>query len=163
MADKQKTRDRIIIAVVVIVALLAFYYFSSKKNSNEDCLTPPANEMNIMGHKNLALHIHPELIIQINGENQTIPANMGLFNNVIRPIHTHDEPGILHIESLCSRVFRLGEFFSIWGKTFNQQCIFEYCADKGDLKMHVNGKENMEFQDYIMQDNDKILIEYNSK
>ena len=54
----------------------------------------------------------------------------------------------------------LGYFFKVWGKTFNKDCIFDYCTDKGTLKMFVNGKENFDFENYFMHDKDEILIEY---
>ena len=167
--SKNKKKTNILLIILGILFIISLYYFLNRDNNlniNQDdsnCLTLPANEMNIIGHKNLALHIHPELQIIINGENYFIPPNIGLFNNIMRPIHTHDEPGILHIEAPCQRNFKLEEFFEIWGKTFNNECIFEYCANNGTLKVTVNGKEKAEFQNYIMQDKDEIVIEYNSR
>ena len=54
---------------------------------------------------------------------------------------------------------RLGRFFEIWGKTFSQDCIFDKCAGpQNQLTMLINGKENFEFESYIMRDGDKIEI-----
>ena len=147
---------------VLIIIFVAWAIFSAISSSNS-CETAEAKKMNIDGHKNLALHIHPNLKIIIDGRNETIPANIGLTQNVMKPIHTHDASGKLHIEGLCVRNFTLRDFFSIWEKQFNAKCIFNYCTDKGELKMSVNGKENFEFENYSMKDNDDILIEYISK
>jgi hypothetical protein len=50
----------------------------------------------------------------------------------------------------------------VWGKNFNSSCIFEYCnGPDGKLTMTVNGKENFEFERYVMHDKDQIIIKYN--
>ena len=47
------------------------------------------------------------------------------------------------------------------GKTFSKDCIFEYCSGAdGTVKMFVNGKENTEFENYLINDKDKIEIRY---
>lgn len=54
---------------------------------------------------------------------------------------------------------RLGRFFEIWRKQFTKDCIFDTCdGSGGKLKMLVNGRENFEFENYIMRDRDKIEI-----
>jgi hypothetical protein len=107
------------------------------------------------------LHWHPELSIKILGEAQEIPQGLGL-TPVEMPIHTHDEHGIIHLEFsgvVRKDDLRLGEFFKIWGKTFNHDCIFDKCSgSEGRLKMLINGRENAEFGDYMMRDKDKIEI-----
>lgn len=159
-----KTKNLIIITLgAVLLILLAFYLTNSGSKGLENCQTIPAKEMNIEGHQNLALHIHSSLKITINEIQQEIPENIGLSPTLMRPIHTHDTSGYLHIESPCPRGFTLREFFEIWEKNFNNTCIFDYCTDKGELKMYVNNIENNEFENYIMKDKDEILIEYISK
>ncbi len=123
------------------------------------------------------VHWHPHLVIRVNGNNVPIPANIGLsvgravdtqlgMDRGMAPSHSHEPDGIIHIETLNARalpeVFTLGYFFYVWDKQFNKNCIFEYCTDKGTLKMTVNGKENTEFDQYVMRDKDQIEIEYTS-
>ena len=107
------------------------------------------------------IHWHPELKIKILGEYQEIPANIGI-GVVHQTIHTHDADGVIHIEptgAVREDDIRLGRFFEIWGKTFNKDCIFDKCSGaEGDLKMLVNGKQNFEFENYVMRDGDKIEI-----
>ncbi len=55
---------------------------------------------------------------------QVIPANVGLGSNCIRPIHTHDGSGTLHVETDQNRDYTLADFFLIWGKVFNSSGIF---------------------------------------
>ena len=145
--------------VVVFVVLVVNKYLNDNSLGREK----PAEEINIGGHTNLALHIHSELEIYINGVKQIIPANIGVSNLYMRPVHTHDISGEIHIEGPCKRDFVLGDFFKIWGKEFNSQCIFEYCKDNGSMSVFVNGIENNEFENIVLRDHQEIRIDYNSK
>lgn len=121
------------------------------------------------------IHFHPNLTIILNGQKQTIPANIGITigNNIdnevsgmrMSPIHTHDDTGKLHVEvanpSIKPEVTTLGYFFKVWGKTFNSSCVFEFCnGPAGRLRVFVNGKENSDFERYSMKDGDEIVIQF---
>lgn len=134
----------------VILLTLGTWFFISKTS---------APDSEVIAQR--GLHWHAELNIKIFGEIQDIPANIGL-NPFERPIHTHEPDSIIHMEfsGLVKKDdVKLGEFFKIWGKTFNQNCIFNQCTgESGRLKMLVNGVENPEFENYSMHDGDKIEI-----
>ena len=108
------------------------------------------------------LHWHAELSINVLGQPQEIPAGIGLVGLPHNPLHTHDRDSVIHLEfagKVMASDLRLGKFFQIWGKQFNKDCIFDKCSgEAGQLKMLVNGKENGEFENYVMQDGDKIEI-----
>lgn len=122
------------------------------------------------------VHWHPELAIYIKGQKQVVPANIGIgmqyagyprFDPMMgmTDMHTHDDSGTLHWEVMKGPVtkddVRIGSFFRIWGKTFSKDCIFEYCnSSDGTIKMFVNGEENGEFENYLVNDKDKIEIRY---
>lgn len=112
------------------------------------------------------IHWHPILNILIDGELQELPADIGITSSVHYPTHTHDDSnvGVVHMENKnpTRETVTLGYFFEVWRKTFNKDCIFDYCTDEGELKMYVNDEINYDFETYFMQDNDNILIEYNS-
>jgi plastocyanin len=109
------------------------------------------------------IHWHPELSISIKGKQIEIPEGIGL-GAVEHSIHTHDTSGKLHLEFagvVRKDDIRLKEFFKIWGKKFDSTCIFDSCNGKdGTVKFFVNGKENSEFENYVMHDGDKIEIRY---
>ena len=149
------------ILVLGIIIGLLFWGMNSLIGESKECKTAPVTEVNIGSHTNLKLHIHSNLKIIIDGVEQQIPPNIGVSPGILRPVHTHDEPGKIHIEGLCAREFSLGEFFSVWGETFNSSCIFDKCG--GELKFFVNGKENSEFERVILRDDQEIFIEYKSK
>lgn len=110
-------------------------------------------------NKDVIMHIHPKIEIFIDGQQITIPANIGidpkLWKNrtlehygmpmpemqempYMSPLHTHDTSGVIHVESTANRVYTLGEFFDVWGVQFNETCIFDRCSNSNTV-MLVNG------------------------
>ena len=107
------------------------------------------------------VHWHAKLNIYIEGELLTIPANVGLTGAEVHPavIHTHDIDNILHKEGPAD--LTLGNFFEVWEQTFTSTCILEFCDNSThQLRMTVNGIDNMEYGDYVFQDQDVIEIDY---
>lgn len=129
-----------------------------------------------VGLPNNPIHWHPKLEIKINGEKITIPSDIGIGSRYsssrhydsmmsMTNMHTHDSSGTLHWEVMMRpprpEDLYLGNFFEVWGKTFNNQCIFEFCNDNNSaVKMLVNGELNDEYEKYIVRDGDKIEIVY---
>lgn len=112
-------------------------------------------------HAKLVMHIHPRLEVRIKGEVQEIPANIGVLPTCMRPLHTHDGSGTLHVEFPTRRDVPLAEFFRVWEKPFNREQIFEFRnGPEGTVKMFVNGEANEEFENYIIHDEDRIEIIY---
>ena len=159
---------------IVILALIIWGIMALNPKSN-------IGELNVnLSGKNVSIplepvHWHPHLPIKINGERIDIPKNIGIsIGNTVdtdmgmdmgmAPAHTHTADGIIHLEnnnpSKKPETLALGYFFYVWDKQFSSSCIFDYCTDKGELKMYVNGEENTEFENYIMGDLDEIIIEY---
>ena len=110
------------------------------------------------------MHIHSYLEIEIEGKNIVIPPNIGLLPGKHNAIHTHEEDKYIHVESPVTRTFYLKEFFEVWEKTFNEQCIFQYCKDAThDLKVYVDEKEDNRFGDIVLEDKQHIKIVYSKK
>lgn len=89
------------------------------------------------------LHIHQHLDIFIGGRKVPVPAGIGIAadDSFIAPLHTHDESGIIHVESDVKRTFTLGQFFDVWGVRLDAQCIGGYCTGEGrSLSAFVNGE-----------------------
>ncbi|HSB46615.1 MAG TPA: hypothetical protein VLD37_01275 [Candidatus Bilamarchaeum sp.] len=112
----------------------------------------------------LQLHIHPWLEIWIDGKNESIPANIGIDGGGIRVIHTHDETGKIHVESPWPHEFYLKDFFYIWGKRFDSECIFEFCTDANHtLDVYVDGARSGLYGDIPLEDGQKIKIVYSGR
>lgn len=138
----------------MVLFVVFIVYLSIGSPSTENIL-----EYNLKAHTNLAMHIHPWIEIEIEGEKIDIPANIGISDRGMRVIHTHDGSGELHIESPYEHQFYLRDFFTIWGKSFNSKCILDYCVDEDhDIVMIVNGLQSSEFENLPLRDQDKIKI-----
>ena len=139
------------IIVLGVVALIVWAIASAPKTPEEEIISRNG------------IHWHPEISIIINGEEQEISAGIGL-GAVHNPMHTHDPDGVIHLEfsgTVRENDIRVDKFFGTWKKEFNSECIFDFCnGPDGSVRMSVNGEENTEFDNYIMQDEDTIEIRY---
>ncbi|MBF6228759.1 hypothetical protein [Nocardia abscessus] len=63
-------------------------------------------------------HYHAHLDVIVYGQPVTVPALVGIDDErkMGSPLHTHDETGIIHIESGEDIPFTLGQFFTEWGQ-----------------------------------------------
>ena len=139
----------IFILIVVGIVALIVWGISSGAAKAEECRTAPATEIYIESHTNLMSHAHAQLLISVGGVNQEVPTNIGVLPNIMRPVHTHDSSGKLHIEAPCVRDLTLGDFLDIWGKKF-----------EGNPQASINGQEINDFENYVLKDGDNIFIDY---
>lgn len=141
---------------VILVGIGIGVWFFWPKSQNTDSEVVARN----------GLHWHSNLTINILGDYQDIPAGIGLAGLPHKPMHTHDRDNVIHMEFaglVLKKDIKLGKFFQAWGKTFNKECIFDKCSGgQGTLKMLVNGSENLEFDNYMMKDEDKIEIVFDA-
>lgn len=96
-----------------------------------------------------AYHVHAHLAIFSNGTAVRVPAGIGipgpqqvqngfvLGGKCLYWLHTHDATGIVHIESPVTRVYTLGDFFDIWGRSLSST---QAGTAKGTVTVFVNGK-----------------------
>ena len=61
------------------------------------------------------IHFHINLQLYKEGKAISLAKNIGIKDSCLYWLHTHEEEGIIHIESPIIRSFTLGEFFDIWG------------------------------------------------
>ncbi len=142
-------------SVLILIGAVFFLSNGEKANVPED---------QILARN--GLHWHPKVTVTIKGEKQEIPANIGL-GAVHGKIHTHDQDnkeGVVHMEMqgvVTKDDTKLGKFFQVWGKDFNSTKLFDKTnGSDGTIKMLVNGRENKEFENYLMKDRDDVEIKY---
>ena len=89
------------------------------------------------------LHHHDHLDIYIKGQKVVVPQDIGLSNEAEVPTHTHDQSGIIHIETVDANFNpTLGLFFDVWGVSFTQNNLGGYTVDeKNKLIVFINGKQ----------------------
>ncbi len=101
----------------------------------------------------LLFHIHSHLQIYVNGAHKLIPYGIGIVapydltasqdgpfasdGKAIYWLHTHDESGVIHIESPVRRGFTLGNFFDMWGQPLSPDQVG---PAHGTVTAFVNGQ-----------------------
>jgi hypothetical protein len=174
----------IVPALIILAVIVGVIYIQTRGGSTTSGILPPTGAQDYetvlgtnfacLGTESLFLHIHPWLQIIINGKNVTIPAGIGIKNPVqiatyngepefsggastcYEPVHTHDDSGLIHIESPTNVNYTLGEFFTDWSLTYqyaivngahepivlNQTDILGYKVNSSStsIKLLVDGK-----------------------
>ena len=124
----------------------------------------PFGEYCLDSHNSIAMHIHPNLAVFIDGEQVEIPENAGIYTdtcpNAMHMTHTHDNTGKLHVENYTSEEVPLEVFFDVWGKHFDETGIFDHRG--GIVEMTVNGTISQDYQNHILEDKQNIVILYTS-
>jgi len=94
--------------------------------------------LNPLPSEGTVLHIHQHLDLYVNGKQVTLPAYVGInyAQQYITELHTHDNSGVIHVESPVQKTFVLGQLFGAWGVKLTQSCVGRYC---GHLQWWVNG------------------------
>ena len=128
-----------LIITILIIGLLIWGSSSQKdtlilwEDTEVACLT--------YGHQRLSEHIHPIMHITVDGEKETIPANIGITSDCMAELHTHDETGTIHAESfLPGRIsnFDLSHFFLVWNKEMNREGYSLEIIQDGQIKESIN-------------------------
>jgi hypothetical protein len=102
-------------------------------------------ELNLPSLSETILHHHIQLNIFIDGQPVTVPASIGYSPElqVFSPLHTHDDLGVVHVESADPNFQPvLGQFMDVWGVYFTPTCIASFCESGNEqLTVFVNGDE----------------------
>lgn len=88
-------------------------------------------------------HIHAHLDVIVNGKQVPVPAGIGVDRQAgsISPLHTHDDSGVIHIESPEKVPFSMGQLFTEWQVALSGKHIGGLQAGQGKtLRAYVNGK-----------------------
>ncbi len=169
---------KLLIIIGVLVVVIGFGIFLANESNkpaiyNDFTHVPGSSELlnnlnkaglDALGAEGTVLHIHQHLDIMVNGKNIPVPGEVGIGSDFISPIHTHDDSGVIHVESPVQKDFKLGQFFDEWGVTLNNNCVGTYCADSNNkLVAAVNGKQISDPQNYVLKAHDEIEIWYGPK
>jgi hypothetical protein len=97
-------------------------------------------------------HIHAHLAVFVDGAQRTVPYGIGIPGGTATPeatggpyvgsgtcfywLHSHDQSGVIHIESPVQKLYTLGDYFAIWGQPLANGQVG---PAKGTLTVYVNG------------------------
>ena len=98
-------------------------------------------------------HIHAHLAVFVNGAQRAIPYGIGIPGGTAAPeasggpyvgsgtcfywLHSHDQSGVIHIESPVQKLYTLGDYFAIWGQPL---AAGQVGPANGTLTVYVDGK-----------------------
>jgi hypothetical protein len=182
IARAQRRRQLVWIAGITIAVAAGVFFFTDRNDSgtpsaslpgvlttkapwpaNADQSAARATALGLPPEAPTPQHEHAHLQIFIHGKEEPVPANIGISDaGAIQSLHTHSDPGVVHIESSVSREFTLGEFFGVWGVRFTPSCLGAYCNDDTNhLQVFVNGEEVTDsLQDVQLDDLSVIVVTY---
>src|SRR5215211_2872721 len=115
---------------------------------------------------NSLLFIPTQFNITINNQSYPIPAGIGIVpNNCIYWIHTHDDSGLIHIESPVKKEFTLGQFLDIWNRFNSSDTVVQNITNdnvNGTLLVYINGTQmnnNTDYRDIELKDRGQYLFD----
>ncbi len=145
----------ITVGVAAVLLIGGSLWSNSLANSNPDIVS------------RTGIHWHPHLTIMVGTTTVPIPEGIGLGSQFagtpsydqqmqMAAIHTHDASGTIHMEFdgvVHKDDLTLGQFFKVWGKDMR--------SFGTNMRMTVNGVPNTDYEDYVMHDGDKIVLQFN--
>ncbi len=89
-----------------------------------------------------AVHFHVHVTIYINGKRTPIPADVGIApdGSCSYWLHTHDESGVIHIETPAGVAVTLGNFLDIWEQQFRQSGYPNQFSNAAGWQVYIDGK-----------------------
>jgi hypothetical protein len=114
----------------------------------------PVDGLMCAPNMNALYHVHSHLAIFKDGQWLALPANVGILSQCDYEMHTHDQTGIIHIETPNApslKRFTLGQFFDIWGQPLSSTNVagvtgnvVAYINDNGDSRRYMGDVRDIE-------------------
>ena len=164
--NKISTAGWITTILVVLIGFSMWWSPKAKELKIEKQKEMTSREVALLCTTDMATeyHIHPEVYIRINGQEEIIPINIGIKPNCMTSIHTHSSDGIIHVESPIAKDFTLGDFFAVWQKDFSKDKILDSTVDSNtEIVVTVNGELVDTYENTKLKDKDKIVILFQNK
>jgi hypothetical protein len=90
-------------------------------------------------------HIHTELTISVDGAPLKVPAFIGIDQqaNRIAALHTHDDSGLIHVESPEKNAkYTLEQFLTVWGMPAGADARCTFFGAKAPCTLTVTSKDS---------------------
>jgi hypothetical protein len=163
-----------LLAIIIAYPLTLLKYGSSTQNiiyasgqlSNTTYDNNPIIDgVQCVAPEQFAFHIHTRLNISINNDSYPIPAGIGIIpDKCIYWLHTHDDSGIIHVESPIKKAFTLGQFLHIWNEFNSSDTLAQDIANNnlnGTSMVYINGilmNNNSDYRDIELKDKEQISL-----
>ena len=147
-ADEKKMliRSMIVLAVIAVVAGIVTNIISQQARAQDPLYQCIESD-------NLPYVAYVTLSVNVDGRPTEVPANIGIREDCLRPIHTDDSSGLVHIVYDRPYDFKIGNFLWYWGFKIQQY----------DATVYVNGVEQDKYLDIVLRDGMSIVMDFKSK
>lgn len=157
---KQKSSIAILVGLLILVVLLIGVGKVAKPGAKLAVSTDQEKRTTVPclpnGHTNLALHTHQLLSIVVDGQNEIIPANIGISGDCMAEVHTHETDGKIHVETAqASKEHTLNDFFSVWGRDIERPGYA--------LIAIINADTSEDPGSHVLRDGDVITLSYTTE
>jgi len=98
-----------------------------------------------------------DIVVTVDDEPVPLVAFIGIdrLRAVQAPVHTHDDSGDVWLEGDGNREVTLGDFFTLWGVRFDEDCLGAACAG---LVVTADGQEINDPESLVLRGNDVIEV-----
>jgi hypothetical protein len=104
-------------------------------------------------------HVHSRLAVFVEGEEVTIPGDIGRERGCIYWLHTHDgQAGLIHVEAPSNEGFTLGQFFQIWGQPLSSTQLLDRTTDASHEIRSTVGTQQYEGDPATIPLSDQVFI-----
>jgi len=163
MAKKKQNKGMVIfIAIATTVSLAGLTgFFGTGPTTNPNQQTVDQNEptpeeieafTGVPCLTSEEFHLHPHLTIIIDGQEEPLPPNIGVFSNCTQELHTHESDGTIHVESDSDKGYTLQDFLNVWGLGLEQQGFI--------TRLTVGGEFNENDTTFKLEDGQQIQLEF---
>jgi hypothetical protein len=163
--------------VVVIIAVIILYKInpnilptSAKQDTNtaitsDNPAYPRVDNIACQTNERLDYHIHALLSIYVDGNAVPLPKNIGVASDgsCIYWLHTHDNSGVIHVESPTTTKYSLGTFFKLWEDHFSSLGYPSKLDTTSGWQVYIDGKPyDGDFHNIQLEAHRRITLAYNS-
>ncbi|HEY4867230.1 MAG TPA: hypothetical protein VIK45_17150 [Candidatus Dormibacteraeota bacterium] len=138
--DGRRLLGPLAVAGLVLAVFLALAVLS--RGSAKGAAGPVAVGCDTAGQA--AVHYHAHLDLFYEGRRVPVPAHVGMTAKCVYWLHTEQPTGILHIAAPASartRLFTMGDFFTIWGEPLSAAQVAGMYAGPGrQVKVWQDGR-----------------------
>lgn len=93
-----------------------------------------------------------------------MPSQIGITPSGALPLHTHDDSGLIHVESPKRKTFKLKDFFKVWGQPLSKKLVLDHALTKNErVTILVNGAQSKGVGSQVLHDHDVILVKVEPK
>ncbi len=152
---KRKRNLMIVLPVIVVLAVLGTYAISTYSSTVSHAIKPGYGKVG-------SEHVHAAFAVKVNGNG----INFTDSKYQVRSRYLHMENGDGGTLHRHATGVPIAEFFDSVKMNVTRSCLTldhgtKYCSDgKNNLEFYVNGNKTNSIADYVLENNDRILIVY---